>query len=79
MQDDHDPTEPNPEQELQLLAESVSELTDLCQQLKAENQRLRQMQVQLTSERDQLLVRTEAAKKRVQTMLEKLQVLGQLP
>ncbi|HHJ38777.1 MAG: hypothetical protein AXA67_00645 [Methylothermaceae bacteria B42] len=66
----------DPEKDLELLADTIRRLTTLCLKLQRENQQLKQENNQLLSEQERVLSQTSAAKKRVETMLERLQALS---
>jgi len=56
----------------------IDQLIRLCNQLSYENQRLRDAQQDLLSERDELLVKNNTARSKVENMLQRLKQLEAL-
>ena len=65
------------EQELKTLEVRVDELIQLCNQLKNENQALREQRTSLVSERAQLLKKNELARSRIEAMIMRLKGMEQ--
>jgi len=70
-------TSRNYEQDLKALGCRVDELILLCQQLKNENQALRDQHASLTSERAHLMEKNERARSRVEAMIMRLKNMEQ--
>lgn len=68
---------PDLERELEMLTEKVERLAALCEQLRIENRQLKEQIVQLITERDQYLAKTQSARKRIKQMLDCMQSLTQ--
>ncbi|MFN3919201.1 MAG: hypothetical protein ACK4JF_02795 [Methylohalobius sp.] len=60
-----------------MLTEKVERLAALCEQLRIENRQLKEQIVQLITERDQYLAKTQSARKRIKQMLDCMQSLTQ--
>ena len=56
--------------------QNLDRLIELCQQLKRDNQALRNREVDLLGERSQLMKKNEMAKQKVVTMINRLQALS---
>ena len=56
--------------------QNLDRLIELCQQLKRDNQALRNREVDLLGERSQLMKKNEMAKRKVETMINRLQALS---
>ncbi len=56
--------------------QNLDRLIELCQQLKRDNQALRNREVDLLGERSQLMKKNEMAKHKVETMINRLQALS---
>ena len=56
--------------------QNLDRLIELCQQLKRDNQALRNREVDLLGERSQLMKKNEMAKQKVVTMINRLQTLS---
>jgi len=67
----------NYDQDLKTLEFRVDELIQLCNQLKNENQALREQQTLLMAERARLLEKNELAKSRVEAMIQRLKNMEQ--
>jgi cell division protein ZapB len=52
--------------------EKLDRLIELCQQLKNENQTLREREADLVGERGQLLEKNEMARQKIETMINRL-------
>ena len=52
--------------------EKLDRLIELCQQLKSENQALREREAELVGERGQLLKKNEMARQKIETMINRL-------
>ena len=62
----------NMENELNTLESKLSQLLDLCRNLRAENQKLRQQVAIANDQNKQLSERVGYARKRMETLLEKI-------
>ena len=56
--------------------EKLDRLIELCQQLKQENQALREREAGLVGERSQLIEKNEMARQKIETMLNRLRNLS---
>ena len=56
--------------------QNLDRLIELCQQLKRDNQALRNREVDLLGERSQLMKKNEMAKQKIVTMINRLQTLN---
>ena len=56
--------------------EKLDRLIELCQQLKRDNKALREREGDLLGERSQLMKKNEMARQKVETMINRLQVLS---
>jgi cell division protein ZapB len=56
--------------------QNLDRLIELCQQLKRDNQALRNREVDLLGERSQLMKKNEMAKQKIVTMINRLQTLS---
>jgi cell division protein ZapB len=56
--------------------QNLDRLIELCQQLKRDNQALRNREVDLLGERSQLMKKNEMAKQKIVTMINRLQALS---
>ena len=56
--------------------EKLDRLIDLCQQLKQENQALREREAGLVGERSQLIEKNEMARQKIETMINRLRNLS---
>lgn len=56
--------------------EKLDRLIELCQQLKRENQSLREREVGLVGERSQLIEKNEMARQKIETMINRLRNLS---
>lgn len=65
------------EQDLKSLEFQIDELIQLCQQLKNENQALREQHGSLMSERANLMQKNEMARSRVEAMIMRLKTMEQ--
>jgi cell division protein ZapB len=63
------------EQDLRILESRVNDLIRTCRQLKEENKSLRSRQDQLVAERAALIDKTELARNRVESMIQRLKSL----
>lgn len=76
MQDDEIKNE---ELDLKKLETRIDELIATCAHLKDENESLREHQKNLTTERSQLIEKTELARTRVEAMIMRLKTMESLP
>ncbi|HGX92268.1 MAG TPA: TIGR02449 family protein [Candidatus Tenderia sp.] len=65
------------EQELSALEVQVGELVALCQQLKSENQALRNQNAVMKVERAELIEKNELARSRLESMISRLRSMEQ--
>ena len=56
--------------------EKLDQLIELCQQLKQENQALREREAGLVGERGQLIEKNEMARQKIETMISRLRNLS---
>ena len=56
--------------------EKLDRLIELCQQLKQENQALREREAGLVGERSQLIEKNEMARQKIETMINRLRNLS---
>ena len=56
--------------------EKLDQLIELCQQLKQENQALREREAGLVGERGQLIEKNEMARQKIKTMISRLRNLS---
>ena len=56
--------------------EKLDRLIELCQQLKQENQALREREAGLVGERSQLIEKNEIARQKIETMINRLRNLS---
>lgn len=56
--------------------EKLDRLIELCQQLKQENQALREREAGLVGERSQLIEKNEMARQKIETMINRLRTLS---
>jgi cell division protein ZapB len=56
--------------------EKLDRLIELCQQLKRENQALREREAGLVGERSQLIEKNEMARQKIETMINRLRNLS---
>ncbi|MBT7904642.1 MAG: TIGR02449 family protein [Porticoccaceae bacterium] len=56
--------------------EKLDHLIELCQQLKQENQALREREAGLVGERSQLIEKNEMARQKIETMINRLRNLS---
>ena len=56
--------------------EKLDRLIELCQQLKQENQALREREAGLLGERSQLIEKNEMARQKIETMINRLRYLS---
>ena len=56
--------------------EKLDRLIELCQQLKQENQALREREAGLVGERSQLILKNEMARQKIETMINRLRNLS---
>ena len=56
--------------------EKLDHLIELCQQLKQENQALREREARLVGERSQLIEKNEMARQKIETMINRLRNLS---
>ena len=56
--------------------EKLDRLIELCQQLKRENQSLREREAGLLGERGELIEKNEMARKKIETMINRLRTLS---
>ena len=56
--------------------EKLDRLLELCQQLKQENQALREREAGLVGERSQLIEKNEMARQKIETMINRLRNLS---
>ena len=56
--------------------EKLDRLIELCQQLKQENQALREREAGLVDERSQLIEKNEMARQKIETMINRLRNLS---
>jgi cell division protein ZapB len=61
--------------DLKKLEERVDELIQTVERLRGENKSLRESQTNLVSERDKLMTKTEQARVRVESMIERLRTM----
>ena len=61
--------------DLKKLEERVDELIQTVERLRGENKSLRESQTNLVSERDKLMTKTEQARVRVESMIERLRAM----
>jgi len=62
--------------DIKKLEERVDELINTVERLRSENKTLRDSQTHLVAERDRLIVKTEQARSRVETMIERLKAMS---
>ena len=62
--------------EIDKFEEKLDRLIELCQQLKTENQFLRDREAGLVGERGKLLEKNELARQKIQTMISRLKSLS---
>ena len=60
----------------ELFEQKLDRLIDLCQQLKRENQALREREAGLVGERGELLEKNEMARQKIETMINRLRNLS---
>lgn len=65
------------DEQLKLLTARVDDLIGLCSQLNAENRKLKTEAGQWQKEREQLVEKTDIARKKVETMIKRLKTLEQ--
>ena len=65
--------------EIDKFEEKLDRLIELCQQLKSENQVLREREAGLVGERGKLLEKNELARQKIQTMINRLKNLSTEP
>jgi cell division protein ZapB len=61
--------------DIKKLEERVDELISTVERLRSENKTLRQSQTHLAAERDKLITKTEQARRRVESMIERLKAM----
>ena len=61
--------------DLKKLEDKVDELIQTVERLRSENKTLRQSQTNLVGERDKLMAKTEQARIRVESMIERLRTM----
>ena len=61
--------------DIKKLEDRVDELITTVERLRSENKTLRQSQTHLAAERDKLITKTEQARRRVESMIERLKAM----
>lgn len=68
-------SEPESHLDIKKLEDRVDELISTVERLRSENKTLRQSQTHLVTERDKLIAKTEQARQRVESMIERLRAM----
>jgi cell division protein ZapB len=63
------------QQQLQLLESKVNEIVQLCEQLDKENRSLKANALRWRTEREQLIEKTDTARAKVESMIQRLRAL----
>ncbi len=63
------------DRQLQILERKINEMIELCEQLDRENRRLKADSEHWKSEREQLIEKTDTARAKVESMIQRLRAL----